>query len=234
MKRRFMFIFVTMMMLSSFCLFNSTSVSAKQQTPKLSSTKISLETGSKKTLKIKKLSENAKISWKSNNSKIVKVSKKGIVSAKKVGSTVVKATVKQNGKKYVLKCKVRVNDSVTTPTVANKCPLPPTEGYKKNNLFDTYISGGVSKISYYINDVPYETSDQNRISAILSYMSMLDVEKMDNPMLSGDFKITLGLSDNHSASIGLGDTIFNLNGQYYKIKNSNISITTVIKYFLAI
>ena len=34
MKRRFMFIFVTMMMLSSFCLFNSTSVSAKQQTPK--------------------------------------------------------------------------------------------------------------------------------------------------------------------------------------------------------
>lgn len=205
MKRRFMFIFVTMMMLSSFCLFNSTSVSAKQQTPKLSSTKISLETGSKKTLKIKKLSKNAKISWKSNNSKIVKVSKKGIVSAKKVGST-----------------------------VANKCPLPPTEGYKKNNLFDTYISGGVSKISYYINDVPYETSDQNRISAILSYMSMLDVEKMDNPMLSGGFKITLGLSDNHSASIGLGDTIFNLNGQYYKIKNSNISITTVIKYFLAI
>ena len=80
MKRRFMFIFVTMMMLSSFCLFNSTSVSAKQQTPKLSSTKISLETGSKKTLKIKKLSKNAKISWKSNNSKIVKVSKKGIVS----------------------------------------------------------------------------------------------------------------------------------------------------------
>ena len=71
MKRRFMFIFVTMMMLSSFCLFNSTSVSAKQQTPKLSSTKISLETGSKKTLKIKKLSKNAKISWKSNNSKIV-------------------------------------------------------------------------------------------------------------------------------------------------------------------
>lgn len=57
---------------------------------------------------------------------------------------------------------------------------------------------------------------------------------MDNPMLSGGFKITLGLSDNHSASIGLGDTIFNLNGQYYKIKNSNISITTVIKYFLAI
>ena len=43
MKRRFMFIFVTMMMLSSFCLFNSTSVSAKQQTPKLSSTKISLK-----------------------------------------------------------------------------------------------------------------------------------------------------------------------------------------------
>ena len=129
-----------MMMLSSFCLFNSTSVSAKQQTPRLSSTKISLETGSKKTLKIKKLSKNAKISWKSNNSKIVKVSKKGIVSAKKVGSTVVKATVKQNGKKYVLKCKVTVNKSVTTPTVANKCLLPPTEGYKKNNLFDTYIS----------------------------------------------------------------------------------------------
>ena len=179
MKRRFMFIFVTMMMLSSFCLFNSTSVSAKQQTPKLSSTKISLETGSKKTLKIKKLSKNAKISWKSNNSKIVKVSKKGIVSAKKVGSTVVKATVKQNGKKYVLKCKVRV----TTPTVANKCPLPPTEGYKKNNLFDTYISGGVSKISYYINDVPYETSDQNRISANQV------IEPLPNPPLNNTFPI---------------------------------------------
>ena len=64
-------------------------------------------------------------------------------------------------------------------------------------------------------------------------MSMLDVEKMDNPMLSGGFKITLGLSDNHSASIGLGDTIFNLNDNITKLK-FNISITTVIKYFLAI
>ena len=73
-----------------------------------------------------------------------------------------------------------------------------------------------------------------QVTKIEFLLSMLDVEKMDNPMLSGGFKITLGLSDNHSASIGLGDTIFNLNGQYYKIKNSNISITTVIKYFLAI
>ncbi|MFR6397163.1 MAG: hypothetical protein ACLUNT_09810 [Eubacterium ventriosum] len=64
-------------------MFNSTSVSAKQQTPKLSSTKISLETGSKKTLKIKKLSKNAKISWKSNNSKIVKVSKKELFLQRK-------------------------------------------------------------------------------------------------------------------------------------------------------
>ena len=31
MKRRFMFIFVTMMILSSFCLFNSTSVSANKK-----------------------------------------------------------------------------------------------------------------------------------------------------------------------------------------------------------
>ncbi len=231
MKKNFVTIFVTMMMFSVLFLLNSTDAVAKQQSPKLSANKVTLNVGAKKTLKVKKSKKNAKISWKSNKPKIATVSKNGTISAKSSGNAIIKVTVKQKGKKFVLKCKVKVKKATEIPT----SPLPvPSGTEKKNTLFDTFSSKGVSKIYYWINDNSYTVTDQNKISAILSYMSLLEVEKTDNPQVMGGFSMVFSLSDQSPVSIGLLSDKFDINGQYYTIKNSDLDITTVIKLFLGI
>ena len=70
--------------------------------PKLNKKQIELKLG--KTYKLKVKGTSNKVKWSSVDKKIAKVSKKGIVTAKKVGKTIVKAKV---GKK-TLKCKVNV------------------------------------------------------------------------------------------------------------------------------
>lgn len=220
--------FITMM-ISVLCLLNSTHVSAKQQIPKLSTSKVTLNVGAKKTLKLKKIKKNAKISWKSGNPKIVTISKSGTLSAKSSGNATIKATVKQKGKKFVLKCKVKVKKATKTTT----SPLP-SGIEKKNTLFDTFFTNGVTKIYYWINGNSYVVTNQKKISAILSYMSLLEIEQIENPKVMGGFSMILSTSNKQSVSIGLLDDIFNIDGQYYKIKNSNLAITTVIMLFLGI
>lgn len=58
----------------------------------------------KKSTKIKiyGLAKGSKVSYKSLNKKVVKINKKGKYTAKKKGNTLIRATVKQNGKKYLL------------------------------------------------------------------------------------------------------------------------------------
>ena len=234
MKKKIVTIFVTMMMFSSFSLLNSTDVAAKQQNPQLSKSSVTMNVGKKKTLKIKKNEKNAKIFWKSNKPKIVTVSKKGILTAKSSGNATIRATVKQNGKKFVLKCKVKVKKTVETKETTIS-PLPvPLGTEKKNTLFDTFSSNGVSKIYYYINDNSYVVSNQKKISAILSYMSLLEVEPIENPKVMGGFSMILAVFNQQQVTIGLQEDIFNIDGQYYKIKNSALDITTVIKLFLGV
>lgn len=72
---------------------------------KISKKKITLSVGQKVQLYV--TGSRKKVRWSSKNKKICKVSKKGIVTAKKKGSTYVKAKV---GKK-TLKCKVKVKGS---------------------------------------------------------------------------------------------------------------------------
>lgn len=68
----------------------------------LSQNSLSLVRGKSKKLKLK--NAKGKVTWSSKNKKIAVVSKKGVVKAKKIGSTTVIA--KYSGKKY--KCKVTV------------------------------------------------------------------------------------------------------------------------------
>ena len=70
--------------------------------PKLNQKKLTMTVGQKKTLKVKNTKE--KVTWKSAKPGIVKVSKKGVLTAKKAGKAVVKAKV--GGK--TLKCTVTV------------------------------------------------------------------------------------------------------------------------------
>ncbi len=76
---------------------------AEAATVKLSQKKLTLNVGQKKTLKVK--NTTAKITWKSSKSAVAAVSKKGVVTAKKAGTTVISAKVK-GGKTY--KCTVTV------------------------------------------------------------------------------------------------------------------------------
>ncbi len=223
-------IFAVMILLSGACLSNNVNAAAKQSKPKLSETKITLKVGTKKTIKVKKIGKNAKIKWSSNRPKIVTVSKKGVAFAKASGNAVIKATVKQKGKKIVLKCKI----NVPKPVKDSVNPLPVADVYKKNTLFDTYLSGGVSAIHYNINNTPYVVTDTKKITSILTYMSLLEVEQTTNPNVAGGFSMILSVPDRPMVTIGLLNDTFSIDGQYYKIKNSTLDITTVIQLFLGL
>lgn len=78
--------------------------------PKLNVTEVSLVTDDQFNLKVYNLTEDQKLEFKSADSDIVSVSKSGILSAKKVGETVVTVTFNDGSSKEdkVLKCKVYV------------------------------------------------------------------------------------------------------------------------------
>ena len=82
------------------------------ETPKLSKTKATVKVGKKLTLKLKGNSQ--KVKWSSSNAKIAKVSQKGVVVGKKVGTA--KITAKVGNKRYVCKVTVKENSSSATPS----------------------------------------------------------------------------------------------------------------------
>ncbi len=89
-------------------VFACTAVHVPEQTfaaakAKLSKTKLTLTVGD--TAKLELLNSTATVTWKSSNKKVATVSKTGVVTAKKSGSTTVTATT-QKGTKF--KCKVTV------------------------------------------------------------------------------------------------------------------------------
>ena len=77
---------------------------AKKKTSKKSKNTISLKVGGKKTLKVKGVAGKTKIKWKTSKKKVATVSKKGVVKAKKAGTT--KITAKYGKKKTVWTVKV--------------------------------------------------------------------------------------------------------------------------------
>ena len=81
------------------------SFAVQAATPKLNKTKCTLEVGKKQKLKLKNVSGT--VTWSSSNSKVAKVSKKGVVTAKKPGTAVI--TAKYNKKSYT--CKVKVTEA---------------------------------------------------------------------------------------------------------------------------
>ncbi|WP_051437615.1 endo-1,4-beta-xylanase [Eubacterium xylanophilum] len=92
--------------------------------------KLTVNVGKSKTLKVKKASKKAKVTWKSTKKKVAKVSKKGSLAAKvkgiSTGKCKIKCTVKVGKKKYKLTCAVTVkgnkktNKATTAPAASNK------------------------------------------------------------------------------------------------------------------
>ena len=110
----------------------SDSVDAAPQSAKLNKKKLTIEAGSKYTLKVtgKKIK---KIAWKSSKTKVAAVKKKGskaaVITAKKAGSATISAVVKfSNNKKKTLKCTVKVKSAVevTKAPVVSPVTVTPT------------------------------------------------------------------------------------------------------------
>ena len=75
----------------------------KVEAPRLSATSLNLTPGSSKQLKVS--GTTRKISWSSSAPSVVSVSNKGVIRARKIGSSII--TAKINGVRYVCKVGVR-------------------------------------------------------------------------------------------------------------------------------
>lgn len=113
--RMFLNAFVVTMLMLVIVNFVSTYSEASVLPRKIAVKKsLTISVGQKKTLKVKlkPTKSNTKLCWKSKNSKIATVTKKGIVKGKKVGKTVITVTAKVKNKKISAKCKINVNKSI--------------------------------------------------------------------------------------------------------------------------
>lgn len=105
-----------------FTMMPSNAVWAKSNKIRMSKSKLSMQVGQKKTLKLKKVSkkQTKKIKWKSSKKKVASVSKKGVVTAKSKGKATI--TAKYKGKKYTCKITVKAKNinGCTVSPIANQ------------------------------------------------------------------------------------------------------------------
>ncbi len=86
-------------------------VMAEDGSPYLSK-KMTVRIGQRVAMEVKNIPDGASVTYKSSNKKVISVSKKGKLTPKKKGKSVVKATLKYNGKTETLKCKVTVMPAI--------------------------------------------------------------------------------------------------------------------------
>lgn len=142
-KKSFLFV----LLLLTICLVLTPMSAQAKSKIKLNKKNVTINVGQKSKLKVK--GAKAK-KWVSTNKNVATV-KKGVVTAVNPGTTTVKATVKVNGRKKVLKCKVTVkNPTSSTPTAP--ASTTPTSGDSGSG------SGNVNPTT---NDVDWRTQVEN-------------------------------------------------------------------------
>lgn len=110
-----------------------------QNNMKLSKTTMTLYSGDKQILKVTGVSNNASIKWKSSNSQIAIVTKNGVVTAKKVGTCTISATV---GKK-ILTCTLTVKKSYIKLSDTSL-----TLSVGKSEILKATVNGKITKVSW--------------------------------------------------------------------------------------
>ena len=124
-------------------------------TPTASVDKVSLYVGYKTyQVKLKNLAKTATVTYKSSNTKIAKVSNKGVITAVAKGNTTISVTMKQNKKTYTSKIKVTVDSPVIKITK------------KTDNLivggtytFAATATGTDSKVAWQVSDTSLASID---------------------------------------------------------------------------
>lgn len=120
---------ITGVLILSLCAPFAQSVDSSAAKIYLNRKKVTLTKGCTRTLKVKGISKKKTVKWKSSNKKIVTVSKKGVITAKKKGSATITATIK----KQKLRCKVNVvakNGAATRKSAVPAATKAPTAAQK--------------------------------------------------------------------------------------------------------
>ena len=138
-----------------------------------------MKVSEKSVLKLKGV--KGKIVWKSNKPKIVKVSKKGKVTALKQGRATI--TAKNKRKKYICKVKVEMNNNTQYFFCTDPTPIPlptPNPGgdahtliivpnlffdYVVENIEDGFITIKAADSSEAVNAVNFKDKERIRLSA---------------------------------------------------------------------
>lgn len=150
------------LIVTSVCIPAGTTSSAKKAA--LSKKKLSINVGETKVIKVKNSKKTAKVTWKSTDSKIVKIVKKtskgkkasATVQGIAEGKTVVKAVYKIGKKKTNLKCTVTVKASeVQKPTTTAPSATTPAASAKPG----TSVTPSATNTPAQATDVPQPTKE---------------------------------------------------------------------------
>lgn len=125
---------------------------------KLNKSKLTLNVGQKKKLKLNNYKK--KVTWKSKKKKIATVSKKGWVKGKKAGKTTIICTYKYKGKKRTKKCSVTVKKKKNIPGVKPTSSV--SNGNGKPSAPTPAISGTVN-----VSSTP-SSSDSGKMTPVPS------------------------------------------------------------------
>lgn len=140
--------------------------------------------GDSYTIKIKNLASKAKVTYKSSDSNIAKVSAKGVVKPVDEGTAKITVTVKQNNKTYTCKIKITVKASeanaapvVTAAPTAAPTPVPDTTSNASDipslaKTYSNYFKIGTC-INGFTNKIPFLTK---------LLLSQFNVVTMENEM----------------------------------------------------
>lgn len=104
---------ITGLLIAIICALCLSVVSVNAASSMLSTTSTTVVKG--KTVRLSVANGSGSVKWKSANTKIAKVSSKGVVTGKKTGTTTITATVNQN----TLKCRVKVISAPAKPKVTS-------------------------------------------------------------------------------------------------------------------
>ena len=207
-------VIMTLAIIASLCSTFSITASAKSGI-KLSASSITLIVGKSKTIKLKGISKSQtkKVKWSSNKKRIAVVNKKGKITAKKAGKTVI--TAKYKNKKY--KCKVTVvkKSGNTTSNANNTTNKPSINKPDFKFLYAQYCNPEISRVA---QDGSYLTFDSDPYDIGYEYRSEYDdlfdvsIKKVNNAL--GLSEAVFNKMDYTSASMGRQTLYFNDKGFY--------------------
>lgn len=179
--------------------------SSKKATVKLSSGKLILKAGAKKTLKLKK--KNVKkiksMKWTSSKKSVAAVSKKGKITAKKAGKAVIRCKVKyiakasKKAKTKTLKCRVVVKKNTKAAPVVTKAPqkTPVVTPTTVPTVAPTTVPTAAPTLSPTSTPVPTlaptlaptETPDDPAVTPAQTYATSYKGMTANNPLLANSF-----------------------------------------------